>query len=460
MGFGSLALASLGCRGGKPRIEWTRPEAGPSPWTATGAKAVIFLFMEGGPSQLELFDYKPELQRRSGEVAPASLTENQRFAFMDESFAGELRLLGTTRKFRRVGERGTWISELLPHTSAIADELTIVRSLQTNQPNHGPAMAMLNTGFFRYGRPSMGPWVTYALGSLNENLPGFMVLESGPLGPRGAGQNWSAGFLPTQHQGVALRDQGEPILELRNPDGVDSTRQQRTVAAINALNREAALVHRDPATEARIANYELAARMQLEAPAVLDLSGESKRTLTAYGADPEVPSFARNCLMARRLVESGVRFVQLYHTDWDHHGVEGRTLGKDLEERCQEVDRASAALVTDLKSRGLLDNTLIVWGGEFGRTPIGESTKTATGRNHHTKAGTIWLAGGRIRPLDYGQTDELGFFVEENPVSVHDLHATLLSSLGLDQWTLTYRTQGRDFRLTDTGGRVLTDLLG
>lgn len=448
--LGAIALGALesGCES-LPVVQSATPTA----------KNVIFLTMDGGPSQLELFDYKPELQRRDGELAPASITETQRFAFMDTRFAGELRLLGTTRQFSRYGRRGTWISELLPHTAAIADDIAIVRGLRTDVSNHAPALAMLNTGFFRYGRPSMGSWCVYALGTENESLPGFVVMRSGPRGPRSGILNWSNGFLPAQHQGVHLRPEGEPLLNLATPRHLGEERQARTLDVSARLNAIAQARHDDPQTAARMAAYELAGRMQLEAPEMADLGSEPDSTLKAYGAEPDVPSFARNCLLARRLVERGVRFVQLYHSDWDHHGLPDRTLGKDLENRCREVDQASAALVQDLKQRGLLDETLVVWGGEFGRTPMGERTDHAVGRNHHIHSGALWMAGGGIQAVDYGQTDDLGFFAVEDALHIHDLHATMLRALGLDFRALTYRSQGRDFRLTDTGGRIVSELL-
>ncbi len=456
-GLGAVAFSSLGILGceGYPQVHESTANT-----PTKVVKNIIFLCMDGGPSQLDLFDYKPALQKLDGQPAPESITNGQRFAFMDSRFSGTLRLLGSPRQFARHGRRGTLVSELLPNIASIADDIAIVRSLRTDIPNHAPAQAIMNTGFFRYGRPSMGAWLLYALGSENQDFPGFVVLRSGPRGPRGGMLNWSSGFLPTQYQGVQLREQGTPILHLDTPAMVDAARQQRTITSINQLNRIALERHGDPEAEARIAAYELAGRMQLSAPEVTDLGNESRSVLRAYGAHADEPSFARNCLLARRLVERGVRFVQLYHTDWDHHGQSGRNLAEDLEARCHEVDRASAALVSDLKSRGLLDETLVVWGGEFGRTPMGEQTDQGVGRNHHIHAGAMWLAGGGIQPIDYGQTDELGFFVESQPMHVHDLHATMLHAMGLDHRALTFRSQGRDFRLTDTAGQVIPELLG
>ena len=427
---------------------------------AARAKRVIFLFMAGGPSQLELFDWKPKLQELHGQPVPRSLLDGKRFAFMDSYFKKQLSLLGTTRKFARHGERGTWVSELLPHTAKIVDRLAIVRTLQTDVPNHAPAKAMLNTGFFRYGRPSMGSWVVYALGSESQNLPGFVVLHSGPRGPRGGALNWSSGFLPTRWQGVPLRSAGDPILNLRTPEGVSAEDQRATITAVNELNRAHHELVLDPEIETRIASYEMAARMQLSGPELMDFTKESETTLASYGIADGKPSFARNCLLARRLVERGVRFVQLYHTNWDSHGGPKENLTTDLDKVAREVDQPCAALVNDLASRGLLEDTLVIWGGEFGRTPIGEPRPESTGRNHHVESGALWLCGAGIRPgIDVGQTDELGYASVEDPVHVHDLQATVLHLLGKDHEKLTFRYQGRDFRLTDVGGKIVRTLL-
>ncbi|MCA8956299.1 MAG: DUF1501 domain-containing protein [Planctomycetes bacterium] len=423
------------------------------------AKNVIFLFMAGGPSQLELFDYKPKLQQLHGQAVPESFLRGKRFAFMDSFFKGRLKLLGTTRRFARHGERGTWISELLPHTARIADKLTIVRTFATDVPNHVPAKLMLNTGSPRFGRPSMGAWVTYGIGSPSRDLPGFVVLQSGPRGPRGGSLNWASAFLPGRFQGVPFRASGDPILNLRNPRGIDSEAQRAAVDAIGALNRQRFDLTGDGEIATRIAAYEMAFRMQQSAPELIDMRGESDSTFALYGAERDRPSFATNCILARRLVERGVRFVQLYHTNWDHHGGPRENLTTDLERCCRETDRAAAALVVDLERRGLLEDTLVVWGGEFGRTPMGEP-RESVGRNHHTESGALWLCGGGIRPgIDYGQTDELGFAPVAERVHVHDLHATLLHLLGIDHKRLTFPFQGRDFRLTDVHGRLLRGLL-
>ncbi len=442
-GLGAMALGSLGQR---------LPARG-------RCKRVIFLFMAGGPSQLELFDWKPVLQARHGEPVPESLLAGKRFAFMDSYFKKKLSLLGTTRKFARHGTRGTWVSELLPHTAKIVDRLAIVRTQQTDVPNHAPAKAMLNTGFFRYGRPSMGSWVLHALGSESQDLPGFVVLQSGVRGPRGGAQNWSSGFLPTRLQGVPFRAAKDPILNLATPAGIGAAEQQRAIETIVAMNRERLALTGDPEIATRIAAYEMAARMQLAAPDLTDLAKESAATLALYGIDGDKPSFARNCLLARRLAERGVRFVQLYHANWDSHGGPRENLTTDFDQVVREVDQACSALVTDLAARGLLDDTLVIWGGEFGRTPIGEPRETV-GRNHHVEAGTFWLSGGGIKPgIDHGQTDELGYAPVAGAVHVHDLQATVLHLLGLDHEKLTFKFQGRDFRLTDVSGRVVTGLL-
>jgi hypothetical protein len=423
------------------------------------ARSVIFLFMAGGPSQLELFDYKPRLQDYSGRPIPDSFIQGRRFAFMDTFTREHPRLLGTTRRFARHGESGAWVSELLPNLARVVDDLTFVKSAATDVFNHAPAKLFANTGTVQFGRPSMGSWITYGIGSESSNLPGFVVLQSGPRGPRGGAVNWSSGFLPSAYQGVPLRSGGDPILNLATPTGVSRDRQRRTIEAIAALNKARLDVTADPEIATRINAYEVAFRMQTSAPELIDLASETPETLKLYGVEPGQPGFATNCLLARRLVERGVRFVQLYHTDWDHHGVPGQTLTRDLDQVCREVDRPCAALVRDLKSRGLLDSTLVVWGGEFGRTPMGEIRETV-GRNHHIDAMTVWMAGGGTRPgITLGETDEFGFAPVGDRVHVHDLQATILRLLGLDHTRLTFRFQGRDFRLTDVAGQVVTKLL-
>ncbi len=347
----------------------------------------------------------------------------------------------------------------MPHLARVADDLTFVKSAATDVFNHAPAKLFANTGTVQFGRPSMGSWLTYGIGSESSSLPGFVVLQSGPRGPRGGAVNWGSGFLPSAYQGVPLRSGGDPILNLATPSGVSRDSQRRTIETIAALNRARLEVTADPEVATRINAYEVAFRMQTSAPELIDLASETPETLKLYGVERGQPGFATNCLLARRLVERGVRFVQLYHTEWDHHGNPGQTLNRDLDEVCREIDRPCAALVRDLKSRGLLDSTLVVWGGEFGRTPMGEIRETV-GRNHHIDAMTIWMAGGGTRPgITLGETDEFGFAPISDRVHVHDLQATILHLLGLDHTRLTFRFQGRDFRLTDVGGQVVTKIL-
>ena len=415
--------------------------------------------MAGGPSQLELFDYKPRLVELNGQAIPDSYLQGKRFAFMDSSFKERTKLMGTRRSFRQHGQCGMWVSDLFPHIATIVDDASFVRSCATNVFNHAPAKLFMNTGSSQFGRLSMGSWVTYGLGSESRDLPGFLVLQSGPRGPRGGSVNWGSGFLPTSYQGVPLRSQGEPILNLSSPAGLAPADQREAIDAIRDLNLQRLVDTGDPEIATRLSAYEMAYRMQTSAPELIDLSGESPATLACYGVDKEKPSFARNCLLARRLVERGTRFVQLYHTNWDSHGGPGENLQGDFERLCREVDQGSAALVKDLKQRGLLEDTLVIWGGEFGRTPMGENRDT-TGRNHHIDAFTVWLAGGGVKPGNIiGQTDELRFGPVADRVHVHDLHATLLHLLGLDHQKLTFRFQGRDFRLTDVEGEIVTALL-
>jgi hypothetical protein len=395
----------------------------------------------------------------NGKPIPQSMIEGKRFAFMDSSFKERTTLLGTRRKFAQHGKHGAWVSELFPHQAKIVDDIAIVKTIATDVFNHAPAKLFMNTGSSQFGRPSMGAWVTYGIGSESKDLPGFVVLQSGPRGPRGGAVNWGSGFLPTIHQGVPFRSSGDPIVNLSSPAGITAGHQRDTIDAVNALNLKRLVATGDQEIQTRISQYEMAYRMQTSAPELTELSGESKETMELYGADPGKPSFANNCLLARRLVERGVRFVQLYHTNWDSHGGPGETLEKDFETRCKEVDQASAALVMDLKQRGLLEDTLVIWGGEFGRTPMGEN-RTSTGRNHHIECGTMWFAGGGTKPgIVLGETDDLGFAPTEDRCHVHDIHATILHLLGIEHTRLTYRFQGRDFRLTDVHGKLLPKLL-
>ena len=458
VGVGSLALGEL--LAGKARAAAVADPLAPrAPHFAPRAKRVIYLFMAGGPSQLDLFDYKPELARRSGTPIPESFIAGKRFAFMDSSHRTDL--LGSKRTFRQHGANGTWVSDLLPETAAIVDRLCIVKSCSTDLFNHAPAKLFMNTGSGQFGRPSMGAWLTYGLGSECRDLPGFVVLQSGPRGPRGGAVLWGSGILPSAYQGVPLRNSGDPILNLSAPAGVDAARQRRVVDAVRALNERRLAATGDDEIAARVAGYEMAYRMQSSAPDLIDVAGESAETLALYGIrDPRETTYARNCLLARRLVERGVRFVQLYHTNWDHHGGTTENLETHLPEVCGQIDRASAALVVDLERRGLLDDTIVVWGGEFGRTPMGEK-RESTGRNHHIDAFTMWFAGGGFRPgLVHGETDEFGFAPVAGGLHVRDIHATLLHCLGLDHQRLAVRFQGLDYKLTGVKpARVATELL-
>jgi hypothetical protein len=459
LGLGRLALASL-LGGGLARGATTKssnPTAPKAPHFPPTAKNVIYLFMAGGPSQLELFEYKPKLQEYDGKTAPESLFKGKRFAFMDTFVKEPPKLLGTRREFKQHGKSGLYVSELLPNIGSVADDIAMISGVSTDNFNHGPAKCFVNTGSTRFGRPSIGAWVTYGIGSQSEDLPGFVVLQSGPRGPRGGAALWGSGFLPTAYQGVPFRSGGDPILDLSNPRGVTARTQEQTLEAIRDLNHAKMEETSDPEIATRIASYEMAYRMQTSGPELIDFSKESRKTLEMYGAEPGKSSFANNCLLARRLVERGVRFVQLYHTDWDHHA----DLSQPLEQVCREVDRPSAALIRDLKERGLLEHTLVVWGGEFGRTPMGEVRESnKVGRNHHIDAFTVLMAGGGVRGGQLvGGTDELGFQPAGERIHVHDLQASILHMLGLDHTRLTFKFQGRDFRLTDVAGQVIPKLL-
>ena len=458
LGVGALALHSLLSDDGLAAPVRLNPANAMSqrkaPFTPR-AKRVIYLFMAGGPSQLELFDHKPKLQELTGKAPPSSLLEGKRFAFLK----GTETLLGTQRQFGRYGECGMSLSEMLPYHRQIVDEVCWLRGMTTDVFNHGPAKLFMNTGFQAPGRPSFGSWVTYGLGSETRDLPGFVVLQSGPRGPRAGASLWSSGFLPTAFQGVPFRGQGDPILNLRSPDGLTRDRERDFHDTLKALNRDRFQTTGDPEILTRINAYETAFQMQASAPELMDLSQETSTTLASYGVEEGKPSFARNALLARRLIERGVRFVQLYHTNWDSHGGPGENLNADFEKVCRDVDQASAALVLDLKQRGLLEDTLVIWGGEFGRTPMGEVRNTI-GRDHHVDAFTLWVAGGGVKSgYLHGETDELGFGPVSGKVHVHDLHATLLHCLGFDHEQLSYRIQGRDFRLTDVHGHVVHDIL-
>jgi hypothetical protein len=452
LGLGSMALASLGeARANPQAADALRARPGHFP---AKAKNVIFLFMAGGPSHLELFDPKPTLVRLDGQTVPESFTRGRRFAFIRP----DAKLLGSRRRFARAGRVGADVSELLPHHREIVDDICLLKGMKTDVFNHGPAKVLLNTGSPQFGRPSMGAWITYGIGSESANLPAFVVLQSGPRGPRGGAAIWSSGFLPTLYQGVPFLRGPQPILDLQTPPGIRPQQQAQFIDAVRDLNRVRLNSVHDPEIETRIAAYETAFRMQTAAPEVMDLHGETAATLKLYGVEPGRPSFGANCLLARRLVERGVRYVQLIHTDWDHHGG-SLDLGRPLEQICGEIDSPCAALIKDLKRRGMLDDTLVIWGGEFGRTPMGEP-RESIGRDHHIDAYTMWLAGAGVkRGHIHGQTDEIGYNVVEGQVHVHDLQATVLHLLGLDHLKLTFRSQGRDFRLTDVHGNVVREIL-
>lgn len=424
------------------------------------AKRVIFLHMSGAPSQLELFDYKPVLQQYDGKACPESLMNGKRFAFLK----GIPKMMGPQARFQQYGQSGAWVSEHLSHFSEWVDEVCLLKAMHTDEFNHAPAQLFMHTGSPRLGRPSMGSWMVYGLGSENENLPGFVVLVSG--GEPSAGKSvWGSGFLPSLHQGVQCRSQGDPVLYLNNPAGIDPHIRKQSIDLINEINRKEYEEIGDPEILSRISQYELAFRMQAEVPEVMDISDEPDYIHEMYGTKAGRISFANNCLLARRLVEQGVRFVQLYDNAWDHHGAgKGNGVVDGLARACRNIDQPIAALLKDLKMRGLWEDTLVVWGGEFGRTPMMETRASGAdyrGRDHHSEAFTMWLAGGGIKGgMSYGETDELGYYGIKDRVHVHDLQATILHCMGMDHERLTYHFQGRDFRLTDVHGRVVRDVLG
>jgi hypothetical protein len=456
--IGAIALAALFARdaAGVPVV------AGPH--FAPKAKRVIYLHMAGSPPQQDLFEYKPKLNELDGQPCPDDMLDGERFAFIK----GHPKILGSPYAFQQHGQSGAWVSELLPHFAGIVDDACIVHSMFTDQFNHAPAQLFLYTGSPRLGRPSMGSWVTYGLGTENENLPGFVVLVSGGKTPDAGKSVWGTGFLPTVHQGVQCRASGEPVLYVSDPAGMDRAVRRRSLDTLHQLNEMHAQVDGDPETHTRIAQYELAYRMQASVPEVMDISREPQQVLDDYGAEPGAPSnseraFANNCLLARRLCEQGVRFVQLFDWGWDTHGTgPGDDIITQLPKKCAGMDRPVAALVRDLKERGLLDETLVVWSGEFGRTAMNEERDGSKflGRDHHPHCYTMWMAGGGVKAgAVIGETDELGYRITGTPVNVHDLQATLLHLLGLDHERLTYRYQGRDFRLTDVHGKLVPEIM-
>ncbi|MEA3210311.1 MAG: hypothetical protein QOE70_3368 [Chthoniobacter sp.] len=454
VGLGSIALGALLREVLDPSASaaapLTNPLAPKAPHFAPKAKRVIYLFQAGAPSHLDLFDYKSQLEKFNGTLPPAELLKGYRAAFINPNST----LLAPKFKFAKHGQSSAELSELLPHTAEIVDDIAIVKSMQTDAFNHAPAQIFMNTGAQQFGRPSMGAWTTYGLGSESQDLPGFVVFSTGQKGTSGGASNYGCGFLPTMYQGVPFRGQGDPVLYLSNPAGIDAELQRDTLDSIRHLNEQHLGAVGDPEIATRINSFELAYRMQSSAPELMEITKESMGTLEMYGAEPGKASYANACLLARRLVERGTRFVQIFHEAWDHHS--GLTQG--LKDQCAKTDQASAALIKDLKQRGLLDDTLVIWGGEFGRTPMVQGGND--GRDHHPNAFTMWLAGGGVkRGLTLGKSDDFGFNAVEDQVHVHDLHATILHLLGFDHTKLTYRFQGRDFRLTDVHGKVVKALL-
>src|SRR5438552_1661308 len=456
VGLGSIALASLmeNTAPGASAPKGSNPLAPRAPHFKRKAKRVIYLFMGGAPSQLDLFDYKPTLQKYNGQPVPAEVVMGQKYAFIKPDAA----LYASEFKFAKQGKCGAELSEAIPHLAEVVDDIAIVKSMFTDAFNHAPGQVLMQTGSTQFGRPCFGSWVLYGLGSEAKNLPGFVVLNSAG-GLSGGAALYGSGFLPTVYQGVPFRKSGDPVLFLSNPAGITDKMQRRTLDLIKELNEKHLGVVGDPEIATRINSFEMAYRMQSSAPELVDVSKESAETLKMYGAEPGKPSFAMNCLLARRLIERGVRFVQLFHEGWDHHSE----VYNGVKDQAGKTDQASAALVKDLKQRGLLDDTIVLWGGEFGRTPMVESNPDAgrkLGRDHHPQAFSMWLSGGGIKPgITMGETDEFGFHVVKDKVHVHDFHATLLRLLGFDHTKLTYRFQGRDFRLTDVEGELVTGLL-
>lgn len=454
-GMGALALGSL-LDDKLFAADSSLPMLG-KPHFAPKAKNIIYLFQSGGPSHLDLFDPKPELAKRDGQQVPEELVKNIRLAQIGK----QSKLLASPYKFARHGKSGMWLSELLPHLSTVVDDVCFVQGFHSEAFNHDPATLFMNTGAQLAGRPAMGSWFSYGLGSANKDLPAFVVLMTG-VGQPLTNASWGSGFLPTVHQGVTLRSQGDPVLFVSNPPGMGAQRRRQSLDALKDLNQARFDVLQDPEIQTRIASYEMAYRMQTSVPEVMDISKESPKTQESYGTTPGRASFANNCLLARRLVERGVRFVQLYHRGWDHHGGPDGNLVFDLKKRCAETDQPAVALIKDLKERGLLDETLVLWGGEFGRTPMmqGNLNPDNIGRDHHPHGYTIWMAGGGIKPgTVYGGTDDFGFYAVDKKVHVHDLHATIQHLFGIDHLKLTYRFQGRDFRLTDVHGEVVKGIL-
>lgn len=470
MGLGALAIGSLlgGCADSvvsgdlqSPGFDPVHPLSPKASPTVGRAKSVIYLHMAGAPSQLELFDYKPELMKMDGHDCPPSLLEGKQFAFI----RGVPKMLGPRAKFMQHGQSGAWVSDNLPHLSGIADELTFLKAVTTDQFNHAPAQLLMHTGSARLGRPSMGSWVTYGLGTENQNLPGFVVLTSGGALPDAGKSVWGSGFLPSVYQGVQCRSEGDPVLFIKDPPGMKRDVRKLSIDAINDVNQKLYDDYNDPEILSRISQYEMAFKMQITAPEVMNINSEPEYIHEMYGTKPGTACFANNALLARKLVEKGVRYVQLFDWGWDSHGISADTsLDLGMINKCRSIDRAMTALVLDLKQRGLLDDTLVVWGGEFGRTPMLENRNNRAsifkGRDHHTEAFTMWMAGGGVkRGYTYGETDEIGYSSISGKVDPFDIQATILNQMGFDHEKFTFPFQGRPFRLTDVGGRVIRDII-
>ncbi|HLO81018.1 MAG TPA: DUF1501 domain-containing protein [Chitinophagaceae bacterium] len=469
-GIGVMALGSFlsGCdwlstkkSATAAAFDVNNPLAPKAPHFAGKAKSVIYLHMAGAPSQLELFDYKPELTKMHGQPCPQSFIEGKKFAFI----RGVPTLLGPQAEFKQYGKSGIWLSNNLPHFQTVVDEVSLLKAVTTDQFNHAPAQLLMHTGSARLGRPSMGSWVTYGLGSENSNLPGFVVLTSGGSNPDAGKSVWGSGFLPSVYQGIQCRSAGDPVLFIKDPEGMDRDLKKASIDAINAINKSSYEEFGDPETLSRISQYEMAFKMQVTVPEVMNINDEPQYIHDMYGTKPGQTAFANNALLARKLVEKGVRFVQLFDWGWDTHGTgPDGSLGIGLINKCREVDKAMTALLLDLKQRGLLEETLIVWGGEFGRTPMQENREGKqngwTGRDHHSDAFTIWMAGAGIKKgFSHGETDEIGYNAVTGKVSVYDIQATILQQLGFDHEKLTYEFQGRPFRLTDVHGKLINEII-
>lgn len=469
MGFGALALGSLlGSCGGSgaktaanPVFDAAHPLLPKPPMFPGKAKSVIYLHMAGAPSQLELFNYRPELMKLDGLDCPPSLLEGKKFAFI----RGVPKMLGPQAQFKQYGQSGQWMSNYLPHLSTVADELAIINTVSTDQFNHAPAQLLFHTGTPRLGRPSIGAWVTYGLGTVNQNLPGFVVLTSGGSDPDAGKSVWGSGFLPSVYQGVQCRSTGDPVLFIKDPEGMNRDLRKASIDAINEVNQQEYQEYQDPEILSRISQYEMAYKMQITAPEVMNINNEPDYIKEMYGIHDGKNSFANNVLLARKLVEKGVRYVQLFDWGWDSHGTDpGTALDIGLINKCRQVDKAITALILDLKQRGLLDETLIIWGAEFGRTPMQENREGKPlpfkGRDHHVEAYSMWMCGGGIKGgVTYGETDEIGYSIVKGKVEAYDVQATILNQLGFDHEQFTYEFQGRNFRLTDLSGKVINDIL-